>query len=381
MPTSLLRAAVLVLAASACSKPGSFASINPDAIDFGEIGVGESAEETIEICNVGDRDLAFELSLPSPFFFADLAADVSLIVAEGECADVVVFFYPDALGLQEGVMPLAFTDERNRVSGGLDVPIAGTGAEPDDGGTDGGTGGDGGTDGGDDTGDTDTGGTDTGEDTGEDTGADTGDTEVEDSPCPTWSGVNHLGLVRTYATTDLYEATYGASGTHTTWTESIDADGRALVWMDGLYETRTGGVLTELSSYTYLCDDSGMYLESYTLDTTYTSSGSNFKEREEHTYTDSRLFLTHDLGLSDDFEDDWASDIYTWSSLTGESNDTAFGTVAGTVTAAGSTSVPAGAFDTLEVSLTENGRAADTWHLESDLGLIASDYVELQSYE
>ncbi|UCE01304.1 MAG: choice-of-anchor D domain-containing protein [Candidatus Latescibacterota bacterium] len=110
---------------------GPAMSVVPAAHDYGDLRVGASATQAIQVRNEGTTDLSVAstrlVGADSTQFTID-AGGGAFIVAPGDSHAVVVRFAPDSLGARSAALRIASDDPNNPL---FDVALSGTGVEPD----------------------------------------------------------------------------------------------------------------------------------------------------------------------------------------------------------------------------------------------------------
>lgn len=91
------------------ANPAPILNISPDGDqDFGEIGVGSQATETLAVQNAGDAGLSGTVSVSGDGF--ELEGSSILIVPQGQSADLNVTFTPTASGQATGTLSIIHND-------------------------------------------------------------------------------------------------------------------------------------------------------------------------------------------------------------------------------------------------------------------------------
>jgi hypothetical protein len=110
---------------------GPAMSVVPVAHDYGDLLVGESATQAIQVRNDGTVDLSVAstalVGADSTQFTIDSGGG-TFTVAPGDSHAVVVRFAPDSLGAKSSTLRLTSDDPNNSL---FDVALSGTGVEPD----------------------------------------------------------------------------------------------------------------------------------------------------------------------------------------------------------------------------------------------------------
>ena len=96
--------------------------VNPDALDFGRVIVGEVGEETLTINNHGLAELNVELTINDNYFNFTGASE--LVIAPESSAEVNVTFLPEAAGNFVGTLIINSDDREN---GEIEVNLVGEG--------------------------------------------------------------------------------------------------------------------------------------------------------------------------------------------------------------------------------------------------------------
>ncbi|MBT3232457.1 MAG: choice-of-anchor D domain-containing protein [Calditrichaeota bacterium] len=100
-------------------------SVNPEALDFGEIYIGESDQQILTIRNDGNADLIVTgAAVNGEYFTSNFEAEFR--VAPGGTAEISVTFAPEEVGNYDGSIVLTSTDPENAE---ITVNMMGTGAE------------------------------------------------------------------------------------------------------------------------------------------------------------------------------------------------------------------------------------------------------------
>ncbi len=85
--------------------------IDPDAVNFGAVSVGETAEEVVTLQNVGDADLVVTtVGTSDPVFGYALADSLPFTIAPGDSRTVSVQFTPDGDGVRAGELQVGSND-------------------------------------------------------------------------------------------------------------------------------------------------------------------------------------------------------------------------------------------------------------------------------
>lgn len=85
--------------------------IDPDAVNFGAVSVGETAEEVVTLQNVGDADLVVTtVGTSDPVFGYALADSLPFTIAPGDSRTVSVQFTPDGDGVRSGELQVGSND-------------------------------------------------------------------------------------------------------------------------------------------------------------------------------------------------------------------------------------------------------------------------------
>lgn len=106
--------------AAACTE----VELDPTAIDFGEVAVGDQATEAVEIANRGDASLEIHgLSLDGDDAYTLSSVSSVLLPAQGS-ATFDVTFAPEDLGVVEADVVV-----ETNVCGDLELPLTGEGVE------------------------------------------------------------------------------------------------------------------------------------------------------------------------------------------------------------------------------------------------------------
>ena len=106
-------------------EPEPRISVDVSNLDFGEVDVGESAEETAEVRNIGDGTLSGEVTLDGSTAYELTAGSGSFSLGEGATREVTVRFAPDDEG--EAEAELRITHEAGNETSPLTVPAIGEG--------------------------------------------------------------------------------------------------------------------------------------------------------------------------------------------------------------------------------------------------------------
>ena len=120
-----------VTAATASPEPGYAAmEVAPATVSFGEVLLGETAQQTVTVTSDGGAALELTVTLEdSGGAFALEAGDGSSTLQPGERLEVLVAFSPVVPGLAEATLTIVSNDEDRPV---VDVPVSGTGYQVDD---------------------------------------------------------------------------------------------------------------------------------------------------------------------------------------------------------------------------------------------------------
>jgi len=106
-------------------EPEPRISVDATSLDFGAVDVGESAEETAEVRNIGDGTLSGEVSLSGSAAYAVVSGAGSFSLGEGATREVTVRFAPEDEG--EAEAELRITHEAGNETSPLTVPAVGEG--------------------------------------------------------------------------------------------------------------------------------------------------------------------------------------------------------------------------------------------------------------
>ncbi len=109
-------------------------SVDVSRLDFGEVDVGESAEETAEVRNIGDGTLSGEVTLSGSAAYELTAGSGRFSLGEGATREVTIRFAPEDEGEAEAELQIAH--EADNEASPLTVPTIGEGraalADPPD---------------------------------------------------------------------------------------------------------------------------------------------------------------------------------------------------------------------------------------------------------
>ena len=100
-------------------------SVDVTDLDFGAVDVGESAEQTAEVRNIGDGTLSGEVALDGSAAYELTAGSGSFSLGEGATREVTIRFAPDDEGAAEA--ELRITHEAGNETSPLTVPAIGEG--------------------------------------------------------------------------------------------------------------------------------------------------------------------------------------------------------------------------------------------------------------
>ena len=106
-------------------EPEPRISVDVSSLDFGEVDVGESVEETAEVRNIGDGTLSGEVTLSGSAAYELTAGSGSFSLGEGATREVTVRFTPEDEG--EAEAELSITHEADNESSPFTVPAIGEG--------------------------------------------------------------------------------------------------------------------------------------------------------------------------------------------------------------------------------------------------------------
>ena len=106
-------------------EPEPRISVDVSSLDFGEVDVGESAEKTAEVRNIGDGTLSGEITLSGSAAYALTAGSGSFSLGEGATREVIVRFAPQDEGEAEAELRIAH--EADNESSPFTVPAIGEG--------------------------------------------------------------------------------------------------------------------------------------------------------------------------------------------------------------------------------------------------------------
>ncbi len=107
---------------------GPALSVQPSALDFGEVALGEEAEQTVTVRNVGLGTLTLEpLALTDPSGTFTLTPLTITTLGADESTPFAVTFTPNAVGAASGAVTVA---SDAALDGVVDVTLAGEGLEP-----------------------------------------------------------------------------------------------------------------------------------------------------------------------------------------------------------------------------------------------------------
>ncbi|MDP8241183.1 MAG: choice-of-anchor D domain-containing protein, partial [Candidatus Hatepunaea meridiana] len=105
---------------------GAIIVVDPDTVQFGEVGLNRAAEAAITIRNIGQLDLnVSDIVVEGGGFLNDFDEEFS--IEPDHSRDISVTFAPERSGLCSGIMIIASDDRRNDE---LVVPLFGTGVGP-----------------------------------------------------------------------------------------------------------------------------------------------------------------------------------------------------------------------------------------------------------
>jgi hypothetical protein len=106
-------------------EPEPRISVDVSSLDFGAVDVGESAEQTAEVRNIGDGTLSGEVSLSGSAAYEVASGAGSFSLAAGATREVTVRFAPEDEGEAEAT--LTITHEAGNESSPLSLPAIGEG--------------------------------------------------------------------------------------------------------------------------------------------------------------------------------------------------------------------------------------------------------------
>jgi len=100
-------------------------SVSPDALDFGEVDLNVTAEQTVTIGNEGNGNLTiFDISIEGERFNSDFADNI--VIEPDQEYEFTVYFVPNETGGHEGALTIISSDpENNEVS----IDLSGSGIE------------------------------------------------------------------------------------------------------------------------------------------------------------------------------------------------------------------------------------------------------------
>ena len=103
--------------------------IEPRALEFSAIAVGQPATQILTLANSGEADLFISdlRSDDEQVSFESLSSPLPLQLGPGDSTSVQVIFQPNGRGLQEGILAIVSTDLDQAT---IDVPWTGTGVAP-----------------------------------------------------------------------------------------------------------------------------------------------------------------------------------------------------------------------------------------------------------
>ena len=106
-------------------EPEPRISVDATSLDFGAVDVGESAEQTAELRNIGDGTLSGEVSLSGNAAYAVVNGGGSFSLGEGATREVTIRFAPEDEG--EAEAELRITHEAGNETSPLTVAAFGEG--------------------------------------------------------------------------------------------------------------------------------------------------------------------------------------------------------------------------------------------------------------
>lgn len=106
-------------------EPEPRISVNVSGLDFGVVDVGESAEVTAEVRNIGDGTLSGEVSLSGSAAYATVNGGGGFSLTAGATREVTVRFTPEDEGAAEA--RLLITHGAGNEASPLTVPAVGEG--------------------------------------------------------------------------------------------------------------------------------------------------------------------------------------------------------------------------------------------------------------
>ena len=107
------------------AEPEPRIGVNATSLDFGAVDVGESAEQTAEVRNIGDGTLSGEVSLSGNAAYAVVNGGGSFSLGEGATREVTIRFAPEDEG--EAEAELRITHEAGNETSPLTVAAFGEG--------------------------------------------------------------------------------------------------------------------------------------------------------------------------------------------------------------------------------------------------------------
>ena len=107
------------------AEPEPRISVDATSLDFGAVDVGESAEQTAEVRNIGDGTLSGEVALDGSAAYELTAGSGSFSLGEGATREVTIRFAPEDEG--EAEAELRITHGADNESSPFTVPAIGEG--------------------------------------------------------------------------------------------------------------------------------------------------------------------------------------------------------------------------------------------------------------
>jgi len=107
------------------NEPEPRISVDVSSLEFGAVDVGESAEQTAEVRNIGEGTLSGEITLSGSAAYELSAGSGSFSLGEGAIREVTVRFAPEDEGAAEA--ELRITHEADNESSPFTVPAIGEG--------------------------------------------------------------------------------------------------------------------------------------------------------------------------------------------------------------------------------------------------------------